>query len=487
MKKLMTVLAVGALMLSMAGIAVAADVDINIYGSSAQYKFWTVEAVPFLQAQGCTIAAANTLSVDTTTSTCPNGANACTANGGWPAGVNWHGVKYFIASATACPAAVSTNGNVNIRVAAYDSNDGIQAALGHTNPLDVGECVGNQRTQLATVAGGNNVNNFDCYPTTLGASDVNGTSLVQNTTGWFDGPAGPASPNKADSVCLISNGATCGTGAGTAGPQINIDLGHFVANNTAGASYRLVPTQTCGAGSGLTDYHPLVVPWGFFANKDAQTTGDGLLQPHFTNLTPAMIALILSGNVFDWHQFYPAIPANSFINLCLRVGGSGTMATFDVGVVRTNGTGPTIPTEDSNLLNNGIWFNNTSGDLANCINNFPGSFGPLDADNTNKGDTYGAIPFNGALPTAANIQNGLYDRFWSLEHIFAPNPFPGAPSQQSALVTALAAFAAVQANIPAAEVPFWMTSANMNVQKATDFAYPPVWNGAGYNANNCYE
>ncbi len=161
MKKLMICLVVGAFALSLAGVSSATDV--NIYGASAQYNFWSKLASTWMQnTLGCN--APTTLSVDTTSSSSAVHDNV-------PSGVYYHGAKYFIATSTSCSAV--SDGNLTIRIAAYDSMDGINALLGNTNPVDVMGCKGIQRTQLNTVAGGNAANNFKCYDTHLGASDVN--------------------------------------------------------------------------------------------------------------------------------------------------------------------------------------------------------------------------------------------------------------------------------------------------------------------------
>ncbi len=151
-----------------------------------------------------------------------------------------------------------------------------------------------------------------------------------------------------------------------------------------------------------------------------------------TNLTTAMVQHIFSRDVTDWSTFGFGAAT---INVCMRVAGSGTQATFDAAVMHTNRVGPSIPAADDSLLHNHVFFNNTTGDMMDCINNkygnTPNAIGFADADQCGTpancpGAGYaniatGPIPFNGALPTAANITNGLYDRFWTLEHIFEPN------------------------------------------------------------------
>lgn len=447
MKKLVTVLAAGALFtLSMAGMS-AADTDINIYGASAQHSFWSSLVSTWMTSYGC--ATPTTLTVDTTSST-------STTKDGNPAGVYYHGAKYFIATASGCP---GVTGNLNVRVGAYDSYDGIAAIKGITNPIDVGGCTGKFRTQLNSVAGGNSPANLTCVETTLGASDVNGLTIIQSTEGQLGGPAGPVSPTY---------------GKNLSGATINADLGDFTVSRLPGSNYQLSAVSTCGSGTGLIDNHPLVVPFGFFANKS------GSLNTNLTNITQGMAQQIFSQNVTDWQTFFPSMSSTPIV-LCLRVAGSGTYATFDAAVMRTNGVGPSLPAMDHSLMENNVWFNNTSGNMMDCINNNPGAIGFADADASNKTNTFGPIPFNGTLPTATNIKNGLYDRFWSLEHVLQPDPAPvGYPTT---IVNAMMEYAS--ANIPSGKATYWANSKDMKIHKVTDFTYPPQLDP--YDAGACYE
>jgi len=458
MKRLMIALAVGALVLSMAGLASATDV--NIFGASAQFNFWSAQAPAYLtSASGadCTgaVTTANYVPSDNT-----------------PTGVYYHGAKYFIASASSCNASVVPDGTLTIRVGAYDSCDGIQAILGITNLTDVAGCTGNERampssTSSPTIVSGN------CYPITLGAADVDGTSIIESDISTqLDGPKGPVSPTYGYTL----PGSTGGT-------KINLDLGAW---NAPAENYTLgwTPVDTTSPSSVFVDYHPFVLPFGFFANK-AIKTGDSsnLLAADLTNLTTNMVEEIFSGTATDWSQFGVA-PAtctgsNCPITICLRQPGSGTFGLFDNGVQSTNTVGPGLPSFDVTGGTN-AWFNNTSGDMMNCINSIPGAIGFADADQGNSADTFGPINFNGFSPTAVsgstsnpNVVNGLYDRFFSLEHIFEAKA--NNPSNSHTVIENMVSWSYVQANNPRKNV--WVISNTMQWHKSADDVYPYATGG----------
>ena len=130
-----------------------------------------------------------------------------------------------------------------------------------------------------------------------------------------------------------------------------------------------------------------------------------------------------------------------------------------------------------------------SGDMMNCINKNPGAIGFADADACNviKGtsitstdcptagyaNVYGPISFNGVVPNASAIQNGLYERFWSLEHLFESKAAAAANPAVHNVVENFAAFAANPANLPTVR-PYYTTSGSVQWHKASDSIYPYV-------------
>ncbi|HME42729.1 MAG TPA: substrate-binding domain-containing protein [Syntrophorhabdales bacterium] len=474
MKKLSMALAIGVLGLSMAGACFggATDMNINIYGASAQVDFWSALAPTYLNAgagANCTGApAASCVSF--------------TPSDGTPAGVYYHGAKYTVCEATGpCTVGgVAAGDTFRIRVGAYDSDDGIMGVLGQANPgaVDVMNCPTtgtvnghglNYRTLMNTLAGGAAPSNLDCFPVTLGAADVSGSTIVQSSEGQLKGPNGPGS---------VTHGLSLALG-GAAGPAILRDLGDFVANP---------PTvKTCGAGSvGLTDNHPFIVPFCFFANKDAKAVGDGLLAANLTNVTKAMAQQIFTGIATDWHQYFPGgvnpIAAGAAITGCMRVAGSGTQGAFQSVVIDANKIGPNLPTLDSSILSNNLWFNNSSTDMLNCIDGTPGAIGFVDCDKALGAHTYpvGGLTYNGVTGNAANIKNGLYE-FFTLEHIFEPSG--GYAGNLGAAVSNLLTWS--KTNLPASKAGTWTLSNGMTFSKPTDWVTPPAV--GAYDAGTCYE
>jgi len=451
------------LVLCMSGASFAQDVEINIYGASAQIDFWAASAPVYLTAA--------------TGANCTGSVGTCTASfspaDNTPAGVYYHGAKYVTCEATGpCSGAgLATADKLRIRVGAYDSDDGIMGVLGQANPgaVDVMNCPTgsglNYRTLLNTVAGGAAITNLNCFPVTLGTADVHGSTIIQKTQGQLKGPLGPVS---------VTNGLSLLPG-GAAGPAIPRDLGNFVATP---------PTvKTCGPGSvGLTDHHPFIVPFCFFANKDAKVVGDGLLQANLTNVTKTMAQQIFTGVVTDWHTYFPGIPAGSTIKGCMRVAGSGTQAAFHSAVITSNKIGPNLPVKDHSLLGNNLWFNNSSTDMLNCINFGPGFIGFVDCDKAPLANMTGPLTYDGFAGNTVNIQDGLYE-FWTLEHLFEPAvKYSGYPTTA---VTNLVNWADANPTIPASHVGTWSTSDTMQFHKTGDWITPPQV--GPYVLGTCYE
>ena len=534
MKKLFTLLAVGALVLSMAAVGSATTLEVNIYGASAQFNFWSAMAQNYLVngPAGCTGGYGD----NTTSGYSPSPSST------------FHGAKYFIAEASGPCAAftgVTSTDVFRIRVGAYDSSDGIQsvASGGTTNPLDYLGCTGHQRTMLTAYLGSssatNVTSNLGCFDIHLGAADVNGSTVIQTTQGQLDGPAGPASPDMVNGV----------------------DLGNILAPVDF-VSPNIVPQQTCNSPTlNLEDHHPFIVPFAFYANISAggsdnlanhlaglctsgttgcssvtttfcppgstancvtkNLTNGALLGSGGVSLTQTMVEEIFSQKVQDWSTYFPTMESTPII-LCMRVAGSGTMATFDAGVMRTNGNESAWPGTDFTISGSDVWFNNTSGDMLNCINgvatavpsnapNGPGAIGFIDADTsiTSATNTFGPLYFDGQLPIAQNIQYGLYDRFWTLEHIFEANSTispdwvgntssngkwvnydAGYPNDAIDGTDGMLTWGATQ--LPPSRSPYYVLSGSMKVHKANDFAYPPIRpgysnTGGTYGVGPCYE
>lgn len=208
-KKMMKAAVIGACVFAMAGAANAADVEINLYGASAQYKFWNDAADDFLLDQGCTPATVRQASGKV------------------------GGVKHGLTEGTC------GTETVLIRYTARASYDGINAMTGddpNNNSCDPGggdddsyRLLGDESTVDWNYGV---VSTTKCVEVNIGASDVEDSAFAQYSYGWTDG--------------------------------------HFMG--TSGTSEKILSSaifypSTCDAGT-LPYYRPVVVPFSFFINDN---------------------------------------------------------------------------------------------------------------------------------------------------------------------------------------------------------------------------
>lgn len=164
-KKTVTSLVAGAGLLAMVGAASAADININLYGASAQYKFWNAAAGPFLTSMQCTDV---------------QKAEQASSS------------KHGITKGT-CNDGVDT---VYIRYSSKASYDGIYSCKGELPPGGQETCAGNtrQREMAAVVDWPNHlVTGLGCKEVTIGASDVAGSTFGQSSKGKIQGCNQPGS------------------------------------------------------------------------------------------------------------------------------------------------------------------------------------------------------------------------------------------------------------------------------------------------------
>ncbi len=407
----------GAALLALSGAAQAANIDLNLYGASAQFLFWNAAARPFLESKHCT--------------TIQNDGDS----------------KNGITVGTGCDG----GNNITIRYSSKASYDGILAASGSSNPLAVNECGGNMFQRKMKTAYGSTATS--CVDVHLGASDVAGESFEQQSHGALKGPLG----------------------------------GVYTDRSFAG-----VPT------TGLTPYQPLVVPFGFFANKTIKVAtcesgaaagnlcttdtaeadcgaGVSCVANTISNITREQAVQIFGGQVYSWKDFgqsYAVDGGDDTLVACLRHAGSGTHSTLDKVIF--NGSTPALVATTENTGGPTIWFNDGSSDEMVCVNTLAGAIGYADADQGLSSYTnVTALKYNG-IPARRNmIRNGAYDFFsnqWMYEKA-------GLDSARHDLVVELADFAANPANLPASKAAYWAAKAEMVFNKSGDSAYP-VYVGA---------
>lgn len=358
--------------------------------------------------------------------------------------------KHGITQGTGCDGAA--NNTINIRYSAKASYDGIRA-VSNVDPANT--CAG-QPGQRPLITGAGNTALL-CQDVHVGASDVAGESFTQQSHGLLAGPAGGVQTDRV---------------------------------------FTGIPT------AGLTAYQPVVVPFGFFANKNIQvaTCASGANAGNLcttstevadcgavglctsgtiSNITREQAVQIFSGQAVAWTDFGASYSvtgdASATVVACLRHAGSGTHSTLDNAVMNTKwGAAPAI---NASTVAPIVYFNDGSSDEMKCINNnaaltTPGAIGYADGDQDLTSFTnVVALKYNGLLPRRNVIRNGAYDFFsnqWLYENL-AKTP---ATSAQHTLITQLNTFAGNPANMPASKKAFWASKGEMVWNKLTDQSYP---------------
>jgi hypothetical protein len=426
-------------LLALGGISNAAVYEINMYGASAEYNFWSNDDTLFLQGLGC--AAGDVYKAHTSDNN--NAVAFCAGTVAWPPAPATNGKTG--AGIVNAAMGIAASDTVVLRYSSKASYDGIEAVQGldafNTN---VGTaCAGSPHTRLmadettATWAS-NTATGTACKTVNVANSDVQAQTFNETTWGAQNGPAG--------------------------GTVIN----------------RTVSGLTVPAG--YTNKSPLVVPFAFFVNNSLNT-GAFAGANSVSNLTRLEATQLFSGMVTDWSQLgYPA----GAITVCLRHAGSGTLATLDAAIMR--GDYPLMQEENyaaSTLQWVGTqpitYFNDGTGTELTCINMEPNAIGIADADKPNVAagggmNGYSQITFQGAAANHNNIINGVYD-YWSNEEIYYDTPYLTANwgAVEGKIVNnagGLISYVSNPANIPASEVNFWATYSQLSVTKANDFQYP---------------
>jgi hypothetical protein len=449
-KTLSVVLAATALLGAAAGAQAApysipaGSVEMNIYGASAQFGFW------------------NAAAKDLVTETVANGGLGCANR---ITGIDAGGKTFGIVIGKNC-AGVTGNKDVVIRYSSKASYDGIYAVKG---TLDTDSC-GNafqrkmtDETQLTDVAAptnsdGNVVATLKCVPVTLGASDVAGASFTQSSAGqtaWNN-----ATPYKI---------------------------------NGADPNFTGITTDGTDGKATLLDHKSLVVPFAFYVNNkvtvgtcsataasnadgqcrndaDCGGTAGACTTATLNNISRSMAVQIFSGQAVNWTDFGAGFAAKDVV-ACLRHAGSGTHATLDKSVMFGAGWGnvtnssQSLPT--SATSGNGTVFNVDTGTELGCVANYDGGIGYADADASQAGTT--RLKYNGVAAKRSNLRNGLYDTFYTYQHLF--ENAGNTSSAQKTLRTTMLNYVNVHA-FPAAKADFWATAAEMNWGKPTDAGYP---------------
>ncbi|MBU1172200.1 MAG: substrate-binding domain-containing protein [Proteobacteria bacterium] len=415
-RKLVKSAILGTCLMATVTAANAAEYNVNIYGASAQYKFWTSAAPEFLESQGCDAADVRVAKgkIDGKNHGIAWCAGTVGVNGVTGDGINGDGNDYFIR--------YSDNASYDGVMAVQDNNDfapsaDVAAGCGLGERLMADET----NTTWGTMAAYGAVGGTDCKDVVIGASDVAAETFNQQSSGDLLGPAGGA-PTTRD----ISG--------------FTIDLDDYYA------------------------YRPIVVPFGFFANDNASTPVP------FNNMTRLMATSIFSGQITNWNQFDASLASMPMV-VCLRHAGSGTHATLDAAVMRGDKNLLTQEVKPGTFpvlfgLSPVVWFNSGSSDEMNCISTSVGAVGYADADASAAGVK--ALDWMGVPAEKSNITHGQYD-FWSNQWLYSSKSEPTAIAD---MVAALNTYASNGDNMPADHADYWASESEMKVKKATDKSYP---------------
>ena len=446
LKKITKGLIAGAALMGM--VSSAGAYDLNIYGASAQHKFWLNLSESFL----------------------------LDANGGQCGSVDQDSFnkKHGIARGNDCLGDGST---IYIRYSSRASYDGVNA-VNDGEPRDMVD----ETTCGWTGPMANTCTALRSVQPNLGASDVAWNAFTQSTSGWEDGNINwPNDPYVAPSSSVVfpeSIGATIDEFNPIVVPFAffaNNSVGKFRCvrpeiNNPAGptsqegwdpmGSHKAYPhgmwqcdpnfSDTEGHNPQCVGYYKCIdsVCNGGLESGNACTTANDcpdVLESAtrceampLNNINHAMAGLIFSGLINDWSAFGPYFTPGKIVR-CMRHAGSGTHATVADLLKPYALKQSSVP---SPIAFGPTWHYTSSSDLMKCVADFKGAIGYADADKLLdfKGITDGCaedavgnpnnhlddpdlvagahiMQFNGVEPTRQKIANCEYE-FWAAQHVY---------------------------------------------------------------------
>ena len=464
MKKILKTLLIGGAVLALAGTAGATDFEINIYGASAQHKFWNAAAPAFL------------------TTAAPDGPGCSAANQAD------YDKKHGITRGINCN--VDNNGGnddtVYIRYSSKASYDGIYAVKNLLYPGETNACSPNdgQREMAAKSFADGGAAALECADVTLGASDVSGAAFTQSSSGWDGQENFPSGDFVSRSFTGIDT-----AGLGAYNPVV-VPFGFYASNDILVNRCEVPVTETdhmaydkngwaCDSANDCTSYYKCIdvdptsefegwcngVVGGTSCEKPitCAVAGTACVGKPIDNLTKLQAVLIFSGAVNNWSQFGTGYPDKAIVR-CMRHAGSGTHATLDKSVFLGTGTGPLTSSTPF-----ATWHHTSSTDLVECVDANQGAIGYADADKllgTKKlaGNVH-YVKFEGVEANRNAIRQGLYN-FWAAQYLYFDAAELAADGIEG-LVSLLNDYASTPANLAALDPQgeFWATQDEMKVQK----------------------
>ena len=383
------------------------------------------------------------------------------------------------------------NPDVIIRYKSKASYDGIRAMKG-INPNN--DCLQGPLYRPMADEGQTDwtngvVNGEKCVDVTLGASDVAGETFVQESHGQKKGHLGGGW------IDMSFSGIDT-TGLDNYQPLV-VPFG-FMVNNSVTVK-RCVSPNPAGA-------HKAMSSWGNVCWDPANTGNSEDCVGYYKCIGGACSGGINNGNACSVAKDCPdvnltetqceEVPLDNISRLMAVIIYSGDAwywndfgAYFSsapiVVCMRHAGSGThatldaAVMRGDANLIvrekatNPTVWFNKGSSDLMRCVDQLAGAIGYVDADRlagTKNYENTHAVKYQGVEPTRETIRNGWYD-FWSAQWLYED---PNEPNYAVThpVVTELVAFASAPANIPSTKADYWATLNEMVYTKITDWTYP---------------
>jgi hypothetical protein len=386
--------------------------EINIFGASAQYKYWTEGAPQFLSdAMDCADGDIGHASTEDAGPDADRDAGIAICD----SDSETDGVDLTPGGNNAGARATGYVGDtIIIRYTTFASAEGVYAGLG-TNPSNTDStCATGERLMadettttwsgIGTIpAPDGGVTSLKCEDINLGTSDIDPQCFTQNTYGpvkysTFGTPGTLQSwMDAAGSVFGSFDKTTCR----------DCDswwVREFSPITVDPAAYDV--------------FNPIVVPFSFFVHESS-------LGSTVTNLTRPQAQMLFSQQVTNWNLF-DGFP-NQDVVVCLRHAGSGTHATLDWAVVRPFALAQFAYHPDESGVQSGTYpptyTNKGSSDEVGCVAQYAGAVGYADSDK--KGDSTDPCEsgvcrtdYQGYTGNRANIKTGLYD-FWGANFVVA--------------------------------------------------------------------
>jgi hypothetical protein len=241
-------------------------------------------------------------------------------------------------------------------------------------------------------------------------------------------------------IAAYSNHESCVTTAVTIGPVPNLgfaDVEALILQDPTGAAVNTALVTKFLTTTGTVDqvwalaltknvYYSLQAAEGYTSPSD--------LPANAPSLSHAEVSSLVSANLFNWSDIGVSIPADNNVYMCRRDPASGTEASFEYLFLNERCTqfkASQIPSGDGTF----VWENGSSGKVRTCLQDVfvggsftdflgnkatftgnQGAFGFSNADITDANltaasDSFRIVAIDGAGPTIANVQNGVYPYF----------------------------------------------------------------------------